>query len=231
MSTWISETAVARLRMMVRAGLLLVCLPLAACLDVAGEAGPDNALRAVAFYDGKVIVTGPRGYCIDRSSVKRGPAGRFALLASCESLTDQPGISVEPAVLTVAVLPHAPSAEQPSSQAMAEALGRASVRDTEDGDGIALVHIAQGGDTVLPGGDPSYWRASMVINGHLVGLAAYGPKDGAIAGPGGRDLLRDLAETLRAASPAPDSVSRDVTEIDIQGGTGGLFRGLFPVSN
>lgn len=222
---------VAARRGTLRAGLLLVCLPLAACLDVAGEAGPDDALRALAFYDGEVIVTGPRGYCIDRSSIKRGPAGRFALLASCESLTDQPGISVDPAALTVAVLPHATSAEQPSSEAMAEALGRASVRDTEDGDGIALVHIAQGGDTVLPGGDPSYWRASMVINGHLVGLAAYGPKDGAIAGTGGRDLLRDLAETLRAASPASDSVSRDVTETDKQGGTGGLFRGLFPVSN
>ena len=221
----------ARRRMRRRAGLLLVCLPLAACLDVAGESGPDDALRALAFYDGEVIVTGPRGYCIDRSSIKRGPAGRFALLASCESLTDQPGISVEPAVLTVAVLPHATSAVQPSSEAMAEALGRASVRDTEDGDGIAIVHIAQGGDTVLPGGDPSYWRASMVINGHLVGLAAYGPRDGAIAGTGGRDVLRDLAETLRAASPAPDSVSRDLTEADKEGGTSGLFRGLFPVSN
>ncbi|MEQ8902774.1 MAG: hypothetical protein RID11_17510 [Roseovarius sp.] len=231
MSTWISETAVARRGMTLRAGLLLVCLPLAACLEGVGEAGPDDALRAVAFYDGNVTVTGPRGYCIDRSSIKRGPAGRFALLASCESLTDQPGIAVEPAVLTVAVLPRAADARQPDTAAMTAALGADAVRETEDGDGIAIVHIAQGGDTVLPGGDPSYWRASMVINGHLVGLAAYGPKDGAIAGTGGRDLLRDLAETLRAASPGPDSVTRNVTKTAKQGRAGGLFRGLFPVSN
>ena len=217
----------ARRRMTLPAVLLLVCLPLAACLEAVGEAGPGNALHAVGFYDGEVVVTGPRGYCIDRSSIKRGPGGRFALLASCESLTDQPGISVEPAVMTVAVLPHATRAVQPSSDAMVEALGRGSVRDTEDGDGIALVHIAEGGDTVLPGGDPSYWRASMVINGHLVGLAAYGPKGGAVAGTGGRDLLRDLAEDLRAASPIRDRVSRDVLETVTQGRTGGLF----PVSN
>jgi hypothetical protein len=217
--------ALARQRIAARAGLLLACLPLAACLEVAGEAGPDDALRAVAFYDGDVTVTGPRGYCIDRGSIKQSPGGRFALLASCESLTEQAGIAVEPAVMTVAVLPRTRDAEQPSSAAMAEALGPEAVRRTEDGDGLALVHVARGGDEVLPGGDPAHWRASLVINGHLVGLAAYGPEGGTVAGDRGRDLLRDLAEAMRDASPIREAPAARSTA------RGTLFGGLFPVSN
>ena len=132
--------------------------------------------------------------------------GRFALLASCESLTGQAGIAVDPAVMTVAVLPRAGTAAPPDAAAMARVLGPGVVRHAEDGDGITLVQVANGGETVLPGGDPAHWRASMIINGHIVGLAAYGPKGGQVAGPGGRDLLRDLAEALRTAS-APGSAA------------------------
>jgi hypothetical protein len=223
---------VAARRGTLRAWLLLVCLPLAACLDAAGEAGPDDALRAVAFYDGDVTVTGPRGYCVDRSSIKSNPGGRFALLASCESLTEQAGIAVAPAVMTVSVLPRAGGAEQPSAAAMAEALGPEAVRSAEDHDGLALVHVAGGGDTVLPGGDPAHWRASLVINGHLVGLAAYGPAGGVVAGPEGRRLLRGLAEAMRGASLVPETVSRTASEAPGGSiGRGTLFGGLFPVSN
>jgi hypothetical protein len=210
---------VAARRGTLRAWLLLVCLPLAACLDAAGEAGPDDALRAVAFYDGDVTVTGPRGYCVDRSSIKSNPGGRFALLASCESLTEQAGIAVAPAVMTVSVLPRAGGAEQPSAAAMAEALGPEAVRSAEDHDGLALVHVAGGGDTVL-------------INGHLVGLAAYGPAGGVVAGPEGRRLLRGLAEAMRGASLVPETVSRTASEAPGGSiGRGTLFGGLFPVSN
>lgn len=179
----------------------VLCLPLAACLDLAGAPSQTDTPRAVAFYDGAVTVTGPRGYCIDPDSVKREVGGRFALLASCESLTGQVGIAVDPAVMTVSVLPRAAQAAPPDASAMARAVGPDTVRRAEESDDLTLVHVAEGGETVLPGGDPAYWRATLVINGHIVGLAAYGPRDGAIAGPRGRDLLGDLAATLRAASP------------------------------
>ena len=56
--------------------------------------------------------------------------------------------------MTVAVLPRARDGNSPRPSAMAEALGPEAVRSTEDGDGLALVHVARGGDEVLPGGDP-----------------------------------------------------------------------------
>ena len=154
----------------------------------------------MAFYEGAVTVAGPGGYCIDRASIKSDSGGRFALLASCESLTGQPGFAVVPAVMTVAVLPRSSATAPPDAAAMATAVGPDTVRRTEEGDGITLVQLAQGGETILPGGDPRHWRAGIMINGHVVGLAAYGPKDGEIAGQQGSVLLRDLAEALRTAS-------------------------------
>ncbi|MFO7759446.1 MAG: hypothetical protein R6V26_13405 [Roseovarius sp.] len=196
----------ARYGIAARAVCLAACLPLAACLASGEPEFPQKALRSVAFHDGAVTVGGPRGYCIDRASISRDAGGRFALLASCESLTGQPGITVAPAVMTVAVLPRGSAVAQPDATAMADALGPNAVLRTDEADGITLVQVANGGETVLPGGDPSHWRASMMINGHIVGLAAYGPNGGEIAGPRGRDLLRELAEALRAASAPDDGI-------------------------
>lgn len=198
MSIWTSERRRGR-AIGVRALLLLAALSLAGCLEV--PAGPSQALSTVAFHDGDVVVEGPRGYCVDRASLKRGTAGSFALLASCESLTGKAGVFVEPVVMTVSVLPRSGTVQQPDAQAMARALAPAEVRNAENGEGLSLVQVMQGGENVLPGGDPVHWRAGMVINGHLVGLAIYGPKGRAAAGPEGRRMLRDLAERLRKASP------------------------------
>lgn len=183
-----------------RAMGLAACLPLSACLDGADPPARQDAMRTISFYDGAVTVDSPRGYCIDRASVKHDADGRFALLASCESLTGEPGVEVAPAVMTVAVLPRAHDANTPpDATAMAQAVGPDTVRRAEEDDGITLVQVANGGEAVLPQGDPAHWRASMMLNGHVVGLAAYGPKDGEIAGSQGRDLLRAFGATLRAA--------------------------------
>lgn len=183
----------------VRAMGLASCLPLSACLEGADPPARQDAMRTISFYDGAVTVDSPRGYCIDRASVRQDADGRFALLASCESLTGKPGLGVAPAVMTVAVLPRTGETTPPDAAAMTQAVGPDTVRRAEEDDGITLVQVANGGEAVLPQGDPAHWRASMMLNGHVVGLAAYGPKDGEIAGPQGRELLRAFGATLRAA--------------------------------
>ncbi|WP_297774320.1 hypothetical protein [uncultured Roseovarius sp.] len=187
-----------------------------------------SALRSVPLYGGDVVVEGPRGYCIDPTSLKRGLTGSFALLASCESLTGQVGVIVEPAVMTVSVLPARGAAQQPDAASMARALAPVEVRVAEDGDGISLVQVMQGGQEALPGGDPVHWRAGMVINGHLLGLAVYGPKGGGVSGRMGREMLRDLAEALREASPTA-AVARQARPPRAK--RKGVLGALFPVSN
>ncbi len=239
MSTWISDQTTAR-RIMRRAFFTMLILPLAACLEgVPGGGAP--ALSRAMFYDGDVTVAGPRGYCIDPQSVKRGASGSFALLASCESLTGTAGVVVDPAVLTVLVLPRRVGVSQPNSAEMTRALAPDKVLLGFDGDGISLVHVASGGRAVLPKGDPSYWRAGMVINDHLIGLAVYGPEGGSVASDAGRDLLMDLAEELREQSPernfspgtaaAGETPSDDVTQPATMAKKGRvmLLGGLFPI--
>lgn len=175
-------------------------MALAGCLAVPAE--KPQALAAVAFHEGAVVVTGPRGYCVDAASVRRGASGSFALIASCASLGQTGGVYADPAVMTVSVLPRAARVQVPDAQAMARALAPSKVRVAPEKDGLAVVQVMQGGDAALPGGDPVHWRAGLVINGHLVGLAVYGPAGQGVAGSEGQALLLALARGIRAASPA-----------------------------
>lgn len=211
MSTWTSSAR--------RAALLALTLPLAACLAPAqggGQGGwqggrlnlleatdgkPSDLLRRVGLYRGEVIVAGPAGYCVDPKSVRRQVNSSFVLLASCAHLGKTETSDVPAAVITVSVLPRDARARQPSAAEMAAALNKSGVLAQIDGDGLSLVQVARGGDRVVPGGDPRHWRATMVINGHLVGLAAYSGPDGPATGIAGRDIVVAVAEAMLEASP------------------------------
>ena len=210
MCIWISEVL---LRFVYRARGLALTIPLAACMslpDATRETGPgataapgrpQKVLQELSLYGGRVVVRGPRGYCIDGDNTRRGGTSTVVVLASCQTLTGQAGPSVDPALLVVSVLPRRAGAKQPTAAAIAQSMAPKRALQTVDGDGLAMVHLDAGGARALPGGDPRYWRGGMLINGHLVGLAAYGRQGSRVAGADGRRLIRQLAETLREASP------------------------------
>lgn len=212
MSTWISDRAGVR-RLPRRAALLCMCVLLAGCIGTA-SGGPDNGapLRQLSLYDGEVVVAAPRGYCVDASNLRRRASGAVVPMASCESLTGKSGIAVLPALISVSVLPRrgaAPPA-RPLAAEIAASLAPAQPLRQIDRPRASFVHFASGGDDILPGGDPGHWRAGMVINGHLIGLAIYAPAGSPLAGDEGFDLISALADALYRASPDPaaDSVSR-----------------------
>lgn len=218
MSTWTSDAARLRLPCLALAGVLALggCVaPGGGALGFgAGQPSETRApVRRVAFYDGKVVIEGPPGYCIDTDSVRRNGGGRFVLLARCASLGADTGEDADPGVITVSVLPFDADVEPPRAAQIAAAQRPAGVLAEIDGEDVALVHLAQGGDAVVPGGDPRHWRAGMVVNGHLVGIAAYAEAGGVLAGNAGRAVLSDMAARLRALSPtmrrvpAPDTAA------------------------
>lgn len=215
-----------------RGALVLgLVLPLAGCLGAqdgvlnlrATEALRPGGSTTVSFYRGEVVVRAPRGYCVDPGSVQRGGSSRFALLTSCAHLKSDAAHLVPASVITVSVLPRDPATPQPRAQEMAAAAG-GDVLNAVDGDGISLVQMARGGSDVIAGGAPEHWRAALVINQHLVGLAVYSRSDGAATGPAGRDTLIDLAEQMREASPvrlprgAPDVMSAPAPQAGPQTG-------------
>ena len=245
MSTWISDSGFRGFR----AGYLALILPLAGCLGEGtgegglsfrsppGAANPDEVpvLHKIELFRGNVVVAGPRGYCIDSQSLRRGGDGGFVLIASCESLTGKAGQAVAPAVMTVSVLPRRLNAEQPTAADIAAQAAPAEVLAADDGDGISMVRLASGGDALMPGGDPKYWRGGMLINGHVVGLAVYGPKGSAIAGKSGRSTLLALAEILRERSPVKDytpvAAETPADNSEKPKTLGALLGGLFPESD
>jgi len=173
---------------------------LAGCLGDVGTSAP-NAVNALSLYDGAVVVRGPRGYCVNRDSLRRQTNSRLVLLGSCESLTGEAGVSVPPALIVVNVSSRRPGRAPPTAAAIAASVGPKKPLATTDSGGLALVHLDAGGELALPGGDPRYWRAGLVINDHFVSLAVYGPKGSKLAGSAGRRLITDLANALRKASP------------------------------
>lgn len=159
-------------------------------------------LKQAVLAGGKVVVQGPRGYCVDPATLRRGFGGGFALIAACNSLSGElSGADVEPVVMTVQVQSGLTRKEAPSAATMARALAPERALEKVDGDALSLVHMAGGGDRGLPMGDPKYWRGAMMINGYLVGLAVYAPKGSALAGKKGKRMIVSLAENLREASP------------------------------
>ena len=206
MSIWTFDTQ-RRVRV---AACLAATVFLSACM---GETGPFRFLdrpetgakvaRDLPLYRGAVVVRAPNGYCVDTAHVTRRPAATVVPLATCASLTDEGYAPVEPALMTVSVLPERFGAEQPSAKELAASLAPANVTVVEDGDGVALVRVADGGQSRLPDGDPRYWRGAMEVNGHLVGLAVYGRRNSDLSGGAGRRLILDLAEALREASMKP----------------------------
>mgnify|MGYP000639831532 CR=1 FL=1 len=70
----------------------------------------------------------------------------------------------------------------------------------ENGDGMSLVHLAQGGAVIIPNGEPKHWRAALNFNGYLVGLALYSEKGGVASGGTGKALLIEFAEAVLAAN-------------------------------
>ena len=72
----------------------------------AAERSDSPALPGTTLAGGRISVSGPQGYCIDATTLRRTPTGGFAAIASCNILTGgAEGPIVEPVLLTVSVSP------------------------------------------------------------------------------------------------------------------------------
>ncbi|WP_412505606.1 hypothetical protein [Roseovarius sp. SYSU LYC5161] len=203
----------------------MVLFPLAGC----SGAGFGEAPRQVPLFGGEVMVAGPPGYCVDQGSLRRGPGGSFVLLTGCDRVSGRPERGVQPAVMTVSVMPRPDAPLGSLSEELASSVAPAKILERYEADEVSLVQLGEGGDQLLPEGDPRYWRAVVEVKGHLTGLAVYGPRGSAVSGPEGRRLVLALAGSILDASTS-DGVDRASTGEPETGSTGlaGFLGGLFP---
>lgn len=213
---------------------LSACLALSGCLDTPFASGAGGAFRKVEnggglgifsslrrpmgpvlisaqAANGDVVIRGPEDYCIEGRSLKSDAERSFALLARCDILSGgEMGSPVALALLTATVTPY--DAELPDAQALARDMAALEVLEYLDRGDVRLLHLGQGGDSLVRSADPRQWRAVFTLNGHAVTLAAYGPRDSAVAKAGGRSLLLAMARAIRAASPdSPGATTAELT--------------------
>ncbi len=161
-------------------------------------------VEAVSLVDGAVIVAGPFGYCVDPSTVDNGRNRGFAVLASCNILSNgNAGAAVPPALITVSVGPAERRVAQPDAATLAGLAEAPLLEARQEGD-LTLAYLGRGGDALFAGGDPTYWRGAFLLGNRLIGLAIYAPADSGIEERDGARLLQQTYEKIRDASPDPD---------------------------
>lgn len=160
-----------------------------------------GALGRATIVPDKLVVAGPKGFCVDRRSLKSGPSGGFALVVPCAALDEAAGgLGLEAAILTLQAQPQRKEVAQAEAESLARAFAGIQPIYQENGDGMSLVQLAKGGDAIVPNGDPKHWRAALSFNGYLVGLALYSEKGGIASGDEGKALLIEFAEAVLGAS-------------------------------
>lgn len=178
--------------------------------DTDGPAAPTSKQRPklpaplarAALAGGDVIVAGPSGYCVDPTTLQARVERGFALIASCDILSDgKAGEPVAPMLVSVTVGPRGDTGDLPGPRAIAAA-AEAPLLSAETSDGFVAAQLGKGGDSLLPNGDARHWRGGFVLNGRLVGLALYAPKGSALAGEGGAAMLAKVKTQITTQSGA-----------------------------
>ena len=147
---------------------------------------------------GRITVSGPDGYCIDPTTLRRTADGGFAAIASCNILSGgERGPVVEPALLTVAV--SRATGATPTPADMAEALGT-ELLNRRDLSAVEVGQLASGGASAFAGSDPRHWRGAFVLGDHLVGVTLYAPEGSPLVGAQGAAFLNTVSSRIRARS-------------------------------
>ncbi len=163
-------------------------------------------MRQLSLAEGDVVISTPQGFCIDPESIQKKRGGGFALMASCAALTGKSdGVVVDPALLTVSVSPRKKGLSQPDAHKLASMIEPGKTLQRINGDGLTLIHVQDSQHMIAGKSDERHWRGVMVINEHLVGVAAYGPENSKVVGADGKVLVVQLAEAIREASPFRDT--------------------------
>lgn len=178
-----------------------------------------TAVRALAVSGGAVTVTGPSGYCIDRSASRDGEGGTFVLFGTCAALSGSPsaGQPGKPAVLTASVAPGTVDAatfaasypamarffrSDPGRAALSRA-GRAatvSLAEVSSTADVLYLHLTDSAGASGQAVEPDYWRAITVLGGRMVTLSAMSLSDRPLSSAEKRQVLDAFVARMKAAN-------------------------------
>ena len=197
MRIWTSEVLIA----------LIACLLLSACDEVAGTFGGSQAgqpFTATRLVGDSVTLVAPRGYCIEKRSVRRGTRSAFALIARCDTLGAGGYFDSDDLALITVTVESTNLSTQPDMQDVELSLQPAKPTRSRTISGIPFVRVTDTRHSV-DGASARVWRSAFLVNGNMVALALYAEDGSAMLGDDGARLLADLARRTQQASTAAES--------------------------
>lgn len=220
MSIWTNDRRSCSLRAVLKGAALL----LAALLALASPASAQSGAPLRVTVDGRaVVVTGPPGYCVDRSASREGPEGAFVLLGSCAALGGGRAAPKDaPAVLIATIAPGA-SGEGLGPEGFAGLAtfftsepGRAALSRAGDAGSVQVLEALSVGDVLYlriadqaaaegQALDPEYWRAILPLRGRMVTLSVLSEAGSPLPPGGARAALDTFVARMQAANPSRPS--------------------------
>lgn len=192
MTTWTFRAALA--------GAALAAL--AACEEgqggglslTAAPAAKVEALSQAKMAFGAVTLVPPRGYCIDKASLRQN----FALMAPCGQLGAKSSGGDAPAGLLIASLAPLRGSTLPTAEhtAAAQRLESTAAPRTRDG----AVTFRATGPVPAKGYSTRHWRGTGTVGTQIISVALFGAPGGRATGSEGRSVVRALIAATANAS-------------------------------
>lgn len=233
---------------------LLAPLALAGCvggLDLPAALGGAEAPASVEVTSDAVVITGPRGFCVDPTSTRNDGDTGFVLLGNCAAISGrarapQPDVA---AVLTAAVSARSEGASLTQNLPALDAYfrseqGRALLSRTAEPATVEILETRQSGEMfmlhardtsagTLGGVAQDYWRVYMDVGARVTTLSLLSLADHDVSDASALDTLMRFASAVQAANPGsgttpgPASSAADLPQGGGQAAQGPFRTGLF----
>ena len=219
MFTWICRTFV----------WFFIVIGLAGCLEGPAVTKKDSTyafgMRTIAVAGDSIVIGGPRGYCVDKSSSRLRGQTAFVLLGGCAVLSgdDHDEVPTFPGILTASVDQRGFGTATPETldklakfvtttdgRAVLARDGRAesvNVLGVLRDNSAVLIHLQDESGFQIPGIEATYWRGLFELNGRLITASVLGFKDHPLPAREGLTTLQAFLARIRKETPSsPDAM-------------------------
>lgn len=199
------------------AGFALAFLGLGGCVSSLTSpqvTSSNNAASEIAVVQKSVLISGPKGYCIDPSATRDSADSAFVLLGACEAIAGQGGgadAGLLLASLTTSGQGQVAGATDQLAAYFASDAGRAALSRSGDADAVKLLdhrvegdalylHLRDTSQASLAGVAPEYWRGMFDVNGHIATVSVMDFAQAPNQPSTGLNRARAFRRNIRAAN-------------------------------
>jgi hypothetical protein len=203
-----------------RFGAVAVLALLPGCIGGLGGGGTGGAPAQAVVTSDLIVITGPRGFCVDESATRAENDTAFVLLGNCAAISesrraDQPDV---PVVLTAAISEASDGGSISESLSDLDAYfrsedGRALLSRTQDAESVNvietlveadqfLIHASDTSTGAMEGVAQDYWRAYFDMGSRIATLSVFALEGETVSREDSLGALLGFVQSVRLANAA-----------------------------